>query len=176
VGGRWLSILVALTVLAAVTAPAATPSSSGTQVALTSLQSRVLQKLNEIRAEHGLVPLHLNARLSDAAMQHTREMTQDGYFAHESHDGTVFWRRISRWYGSSGYGYWSVGENLLWSSPDVDSSQALRLWMRSPEHRENILDARWREIGVAALHASRAPGTYHGRAVTVITTDFGARR
>ena len=69
----------------------------------------------------------------------------------------------------------SVGENLLWSSPDVDPAQAVQLWMASPEHRQNILTARWREIGVGALHADSAPGTNGGRAVTVITTDFGVR-
>ena len=72
--------------------------------------------------------------------------------------------------------YWSVGENLLWSSPNVDPAGALKLWMNSPEHRANILTARWREIGVSALHVADAPGVYHGLEVTIITTDFGVRR
>jgi Uncharacterized protein with SCP/PR1 domains len=49
-------------------------------------------------------------------------MAAKGYFEHESADGTAFWKRIQHWYGSSGFGFWSVGENLLWSSPDVDRS------------------------------------------------------
>ena len=99
-----------------------------------------------------------------------------GYFEHESHDGTAFWKRIKRWYGSGGYGLWSVGENLLWSSPDVQPAAALELWMHSPEHRANILTAKWREIGVSAVHVLGAPGTYNGLTVTIITTDFGVRR
>ena len=47
--------------------------------------------------------------------------------------------------------------------------------MASPEHRANILSPRWREIGVSATHFDSAPGTYGGSAVTIITTDFGAR-
>jgi uncharacterized protein YkwD len=47
--------------------------------------------------------------------------------------------------------------------------------MASPEHRDNILTPRWREIGISALHVPAAPGTYHGQEVTVITTDFGVR-
>jgi uncharacterized protein YkwD len=140
------------------------------------LDSGVLQQLNAIRRAHGLVPLKLNRSLSLAAAQHTREMAADGYFEHNSHDGTVFWKRIQRWYGSTGYGYWSVGENLLWSSPDVDAPGALQLWMHSPEHRANILAARWRQIGIAAVHVASAPGTYGGLPVTIITTDFGVRR
>jgi uncharacterized protein YkwD len=83
---------------------------------------------------------------------------------------------VQHYYGSTSYGYWSVGENLLWSSPDVDPQRALELWMASPEHRANILTARWREIGISALHVDSAPGTYAGLGVTVITTDFGVRR
>jgi uncharacterized protein YkwD len=48
--------------------------------------------------------------------------------------------------------------------------------MNSPEHRENILTPRWREIGVAAIHVGRAPGTFRNLPVTIITTDFGVRR
>jgi uncharacterized protein YkwD len=102
-------------------------------------------------------------------------MGADGYFKHASHDGTAFWKRIGRWYGQDGFHYWSVGENLLWSSPDVDPAAAMQLWMHSPEHRANILTARWREIGVSAVHLTAAPGTYKGLEVTIITTDFGFR-
>ena len=99
-----------------------------------------------------------------------------GYFQHESYDGTAFWKRITRWYGANGYGLWSVGENLLWSSPDVRPAGALDMWMNSPEHRANILTPRWREVGISAVHVLAAPGTYDGRTVTIITTDFGIRR
>jgi uncharacterized protein YkwD len=140
-----------------------------------SLESGVLQALNQIRAQHGLVPLRANPSLAAAAAQHSSEMGAAGYFQHSSKDGTVFWKRIGTWYASSGYGFWSVGENLLWSSPDVDPSGAMKLWMDSPEHRANILNPRWREIGVAAVHLTSATGTYHGLPVTIVTTDFGVR-
>jgi uncharacterized protein YkwD len=75
----------------------------------------------------------------------------------------------------SGGGQEEVGENLLWSSPDVDPQGALNLWVSSPEHRANLLTARWREIGVSAIHVAAAPGTYNGLDVTIVTTDFGVR-
>lgn len=169
-----ITVAIALvTVCGAVAVPTAAPAQ---HLALTSLESGLLGQLNEIRAQHGLVPLRLSARLTAAAAEHSDQMATDGFFEHDSADGTAFWKRIGHWYGAGGYSFWSVGENLLWSSPQVDPAGALKLWMDSPEHRANILTARWREIGVSALHLADAPGVYHGLEVTIITTDFGVRR
>src|ERR671936_645281 len=68
------------------------------------------------------------------------------------------------------------GLTPLRSSPDVDPGGALHMWMNSPEHRANILNARWRQIGISAVHVDAAPGMFGGDPVTVITTDFGVRR
>src|SRR6185503_15493275 len=114
-----------------------------------SLEASLLVEINGVRAQHGLRPLRANARLASAAAAHSRAMVERGFFAHESRDGTSFWRRIQRFYAADGYGYWSVGENLLWSSPDVDAAEAVRMWMESPPHRRNLLTARWREVGLA---------------------------
>ncbi len=53
---------------------------------------------------------------------------------------------------------------------------ALELWLASPPHRANLLSPRWREIGLGAVHAFVAAGVYEGRAVTILTADFGVRR
>jgi uncharacterized protein YkwD len=143
--------------------------------AMRALQSRVLAEMNRVRAQHGLAPLHPSSRLNAAAGQHSREMARVGYFSHNSADGAAFWRRIQRFYSSAGYRSWSVGENLLWSSPDVDAPGAIKMWMGSPEHRANLLNASWREVGLSAVHSDSAPGTYHGLGVTIVTADFGAR-
>ena len=173
--GAVLAVLVATAALAGVLAPLGHSASTQPRVALTALDAGVLDQLNQIRVGHGLVPLKLSPALMASATQHTQEMGVDGYFEHPSFDGTAFWKRIQRWYASAGYGYWSVGENLLWSSPDVDAPQALQLWMNSPEHRANILAPRWREVGVSAVHFTSAGGTYGNLPVTIITTDFGVR-
>jgi uncharacterized protein YkwD len=173
---------LALLAIAAVLAPAAnarnahaTPATHRAGVQ-SSLQSGILQALNQLRASHHLHPLTLSHSLSAASLAHTREMAAQGYFAHDSGDGSPFWKRIQHFYGSSGYGFWSVGENLLWSSPDVDSAGAIKLWWDSPEHKKNMLDPRWREIGIAALHVGTAPGVYGDNEVTIVTSDFGVRR
>ena len=140
-----------------------------------ALQAGVIAELNATRHEHGLAPLRSSPSLAAAAQQHSVEMATNGYFSHNSANGTSFDHRISRYYAIGRYRYWSVGENLLWSSPDVDPVTALRMWMNSPEHKANILAARWRQIGISAVHVEAAPGMYGGAPVTVITTDFGVR-
>jgi uncharacterized protein YkwD len=142
----------------------------------TALESGVFTDVNRVRARYGLGPLRLSARLTAAAAQHSREMARLGYFRHESADGSAFWKRLERFYGSGGYRFWSVGENLLWSSPDVDAGSAIDMWMKSPPHRANLLNGRWREIGISAVHVGTAPGAYGGRDVTIVTADFGVRR
>jgi uncharacterized protein YkwD len=170
-----------LTVLALITAglfvPTAIAHESATgATSVQALDAAVLLQLNAIRQEHGLVPLTPNAALTLAASAHSAQMLADGYFSHISHDGSPFWRRLDRYTSHAPSGRWSVGENLLWSSPGVDATRALALWMASAEHERNILAARWRDVGVAAMHADDAPGTYGGRPVTVITADFGVRQ
>src|SRR5207342_155021 len=47
-----------------------------------SLEPTLLSELNLVRAENGVKPLRLNARLSAAANQHSMEMIEAGYFGH----------------------------------------------------------------------------------------------
>lgn len=156
-------------------AAVASGASAGSVVAANGLENLVLQELNEVRREHGLKPLRRSKPLAAAADAHSQAMGAHGFFRHESRDGAEFWKRVKRFYGSRGYGSWSVGENLLWSTTGLDAAGAVDLWMSSPGHRRNILSAQWREIGLSAITVTGAPGVYGGRDVVIITTDFGVR-
>lgn len=168
--------LAATLLAAAIAAGSASAGTSRPAASLSSFERAVLAEINAYRAANHLLPLRLSASLTTAARTHSLQMETDGYFAHDSPDGTVFWRRIESFYPERTFAYWSVGENLLWSSTDVDAKKALDMWIASPEHRRNMLDPHWQEIGVSAVHSARAPGVYHGLAVTIVTTDFGVRR
>jgi uncharacterized protein YkwD len=174
-GCRLIAALACLAAVASIAAPVAGSTPARKDASLVALESGVLQKLNAIRARHGLSPLRASTKLAAAASQHSHEMASDGYFAHDSANGASFSSRIAQWYSGKGFGMWMVGENLLWSSPTVDPSRALSMWMHSPAHRANILNGSWREIGVGAVHTV-AGGAYGGLPVTIITTDFGVRR
>jgi uncharacterized protein YkwD len=166
---------VAAVAVLALAAPAVAAESAAKVSAEDELERGVLAEINALRAGKGLAPLRLNARLGRAADAHSYAMARRGFFAHESHDGTSFSSRLRRFYGPAGYSRWTVGENLLWSSPTIDAAGALRMWLNSPPHRKNLLAPGWREIGLSAVRAAAAPGVYEGRETTIITADFGAR-
>jgi uncharacterized protein YkwD len=168
-------IAVVAAVAAGSVAPAAAATSTGTTISdSASLEAAVLVELNIVRRAHGLKPLRRSGALAAAAGVHSRAMAQHGFFQHDSRDGSSFSERVQRFYGPSGHGTWSVGENLLWSTR-VDAAAAVHMWMQSPPHRRNILTPHWRDIGLSAVRASHAPGVYGGRDVVIITSDFGVR-
>jgi uncharacterized protein YkwD len=154
----------------------AAPAIAGPSLAAAPTARSVLVAINAVRARHGLRALHTSRQLTAAADEHTLDMDRHGYFRHTSFDGTPFWKRVLQFYPSAGYRAWGAGENLLWATAGISADQAVRLWMASPGHRANILNPRWREIGVSSRSFAAAPGTFHGDDVTIITTDFGARR
>jgi uncharacterized protein YkwD len=170
------ALAAALLALAGVSATAAAAAPRTQSSALSSLESGVLVDINTFRTQHHLAKLRLSRPLTAAARAHTQQMAQDGYFAHESADGSAFWKRVESFYITSPWRAWSVGENLLWSSPAIGPREALVRWLASPEHKHNLLNPAWREIGIAAVHAPHAPGVFHGLDVTIFTTDFGVRR
>jgi uncharacterized protein YkwD len=174
-----LRLALSLVALAVTSGPAAAPASVAPLRAhvthSSALASQVVAELNAARTKHGLPLLRISAGLAAAAENHSREMAREGYFEHRSADGSAFWKRVARFYPARRFRIWSIGENLLWSSPRIDAPAALRMWMASPEHRKNLLDPRWREIGISALHLAAAPGFFSGREVTIVTADFGVR-
>ncbi|MGZ4401070.1 MAG: CAP domain-containing protein [Gaiellaceae bacterium] len=176
---RWrilVACLAAALGLLLVAVPAGTSAKSRTQVrAVQSLDGAILHEINVIRAQHKLAPLRRSPELSAAAASHSRSMASDGYFSHDSADGSTFWKRIQGYYAASGYRLWMVGENLVWASPELDAKAAVELWMKSAPHRANLLNPRWRQVGISSVWSAEAPGTYANRPATIVTADFGIR-
>ena len=129
--------------------------------------------LNQERGKRGLGSLRLNDRLSHAADRHAADMVRREYFSHESLSGSSFIDRIRRTGYLRSVRAWSVGENLAWGSGDRSSPRSImRSWMTSPGHRANVLDRRYREIGIGI-----APGAPQGSWDDAATyaTEFGFR-
>jgi uncharacterized protein YkwD len=166
-------LLASVVALVAVAAPATAAAPRRAHVGLSA--QALLAQINVVRAQHGLKPIRFVRPLRLAAGAHSEEMGTRGYFAHESADGTSFWKRVGQFYGSNGYRFWSVGENLLWSSGTITPEAAVSMWMNSPPHRKNLLDRHWRQIGLSIKQFGSAPGVYRGLPVTIVTADFGVR-
>ncbi|HEX2162278.1 MAG TPA: CAP domain-containing protein [Thermoleophilaceae bacterium] len=129
--------------------------------------------INARRATRGLPRLRINHRLSRAARWHTQDMVRRSYFGHVSRRGRDV---VDRLYGARYLGgrfSWAVGENLAWGSGSLGTPRSIvRAWMKSPGHRRNMLDRRYREIGIGVIAAG--PVRTDIPAATY-TTTFGVR-
>jgi uncharacterized protein YkwD len=89
-------------------------------------------------------PLTLNPALSSAALTHSQSMARYDEFDHRGHDGSSPAIRVQR----AGYGsYVIVGENI--AAGAMTPAEVTEGWLQSPAHCENIMDARFAEIGIA---------------------------
>jgi uncharacterized protein YkwD len=101
-----------------------------------------LARINELRAQAGAAPLALSAQLTAAAQGHADDMAAKRYFSHTSRDGRTPGQRIT----AAGYRYSTYGENIAWGY--ADWAAAIAGWMRSAGHRANLLNIRFRELGL----------------------------
>jgi uncharacterized protein YkwD len=168
--------LVALVIPAAAQPVATTRSDESQAERLAALETAILVRINELRGERGLAKLRPATGLRAAAGAHSRSMVSQGFFAHESPDGTTFDSRVERFYPSRGFRYWRVAENIAAMTGVMSADEAVDLWLESPGHRRVIFDPQWREAGLGAVRAASTrlfPGA--GEA-TALTLDVGVRR
>src|SRR5215210_5408470 len=97
---------------------------------------QMFRETNTSRARHHVGRLDRATRLTDVATKHARAMARRGELFHSS--------------GPSRYGVrcWAWGENVGWTSGDVDDLQ--RAFMKSPTHRIHILDRDFDRVAVGA--------------------------
>lgn len=106
-------------------------------------EDRMLQHVNQARAQVGLSPLRTDSLLQQAAREHSQDMYQRHYFSHRTPDGKSPYDRLH----DLRFHYVTAGENLAFA-PDVD--QAFDSLMKSPDHRANILNPDYRCVGIGA--------------------------
>ncbi len=124
--------------------------------------SNIIRLTNESRAAAGLTALGSNGLLGQAAQAKANDMIANGYFAHTSPSNVTPWA----WFQRAGYSYKYAGENL---AKDFSTSEdVVAAWLASPSHKKNIMNANYKEIGVAV-----ATGTVNGVTTIVIAQMFG---
>jgi uncharacterized protein YkwD len=132
--------------------------------------------LNVERRSRGRAPLTSSGQLGEAAQAYSAKMVRLRFFDHVCPQGTTPDSRIR---GGTSYlrgrtRSWSLGENIAWGSGELATPAAIvRSWMHSAGHRRNILDGRFRSIGIGV--ASGAPDDVQGQPAATYTTDFGSR-
>lgn len=126
------------------------------------IASVLVDLTNDDREDQGLHTLTVNPLLVAAAQAKANDMAENGYFAHNSPDGKTPWY----WLKGAGYSFTNAGENLAVNFNDSEDVE--EAWMESPSHRENIVNEKFTEIGIAT-----AVGTYKGKKATFVVQMFG---
>jgi uncharacterized protein YkwD len=161
------------------TGSAAASGCANTDVQVTGLSQNQMESsiaclINEQRTSRGLPPVQPNGNLRQAAQSHSKEMVDEGYFEHTSPAGVTFIDRIQATGYTRGARSWVVGENLVWGTGSLSTPQSLvTAWMNSPPHRENLLRARFREIGIAAVAGTPEPKS--DPAGVTVSSEYGYR-
>lgn len=125
-------------------------------------QKRLIELTNIARQSRGLSPVSANGALDKAAMLKAQNMFSENYWAHFAPSGKTPWDFML----GSGYRFTFAGENLaknFYKSDDVVTA-----WMTSSTHRDNLLNPRYKDIGVAVVD-----GVLNGQKTTLIVQMFG---
>ncbi len=117
---------------------------------------------NAKREKYGLKPLNYSKKLEEAAFLKAEDMFKKNYWSHYSPDGTPPWHFILK----VGYDYEYAGENL--AKNFLYSDAVVNAWMHSREHRENILNPQYTDVGFAIKN-----GVLQGEQTTLIVQMFG---
>ena len=125
-----------------------------------AMTAHALQLVNEARARGAQCgaqsfgpapPLTLSGTLASVALGHATDMAVHDYFEHRDLSGQSPADRVR----ASGYHEKLVGENIAYGPQSVE--EAVKGWLASPGHCQNIMDPRFAEmgLGLAAGRASR---------------------
>lgn len=125
-------------------------------------RSEVIRLTNIEREKRGLKPLREDSRLSSAAAEKAENMYVENYWAHFSPSGKDPWGFMNR----AGYKFSVAGENL--AKNFYTPEEVVQAWMESPTHRDNLLNPKYVDIGIAV-----AEGNLNGQKTLLIVQEFG---
>lgn len=132
---------------------------------------------NQIRAAHGLRPLHRNGALASIATGQARDMVDGNYFGDQSLTGQTPYARVraSSYPLVRGRVRLLTAQNIGWGTgPNATPTGIVQAWMASPPHRAIILTAAYRDVGVGV--APSVPAQFAGDFVGgTYAVEFGAR-
>lgn len=124
------------------TTPRPTTTAPATTAPAGDALARVLAITNSERAKVGCTALVRNAALDRAAQLHSQYQAETRTMSHTGRGGSNGGQRIT----AEGYRWTRWGENVAYGYTTPEA--VMSAWMNSPGHRANILDCRFKEIGL----------------------------
>ncbi len=114
---------------------------------IVALEAETLRRVNLERVAYGLNSLEPHDGLRDVARAHSQDMIDRDYFDHYDPDG----RNHADRFADAGILYQRSGENLAMNNYPDPVDVAVKGWMESPGHRDNILTPSYTHtaVGVA---------------------------
>jgi len=148
-----------------------TPAAVGTD----AVERAILCLVNGYRRANNRKPLHTSSVLRRSARSHAHTMIAYQFFGHIDPNGRGLTSRLrASHYLRRDSRFWSVAENLATDGDDLATARhVVGEWMRSVEHRSNLLRSALRDVGIAVVPG--APGTVGLNPYTVVM-DLGVRR
>jgi uncharacterized protein YkwD len=117
----------------------------------------ILALTNEERDEAGVQPLTMHSQLREAAQKYAELMCTKEELGHAV-DGQIVRMRLA----AVGYKWSTYGENVAWNKTGrPDAQRVMNQWMGSPGHRRNILNGRFKEIGIGVAGPSERGRYYY---------------
>lgn len=125
-------------------------------------RQKVIELTNREREKAGLSPVKESSALNKAAQLKAENMFAENYWAHFAPSGKTPWDFII----GSGYKFAFAGENL--AKNFYNSEDVVVAWMNSPTHKDNLLNSKYEDIGIAVTE-----GVLNGQKTTIIVQMFG---
>jgi uncharacterized protein YkwD len=119
---------------------------------LTAWEQDVLNAHNAARTAAGVPPLQLDPRLVAIARTRAVDMATRNYFSHTSPGGDTAFSLL----GQAAYVYTIAAENIARNNyPEAQAvGVAMDGFLNSASHKENILDARFKSVGIGVAQGA----------------------
>jgi len=127
----------------------------------------LLNDTNNSRVANSVEPLKTNLLLNKAAQAKANDMASRNYWSHNTPSGNPPWVFVS----DQNYSYQKIGENL--AAGFSDSQATINGWMASPEHRENMLDPAFTDVGFGFANNPNYTSTGNNGPMTIVVAFYG---
>lgn len=117
------------------------------EIVLSDEEQKTLDLINQYRRENGLKELIPFSNLQEVAKLKAIDLVNNQYFSHNSPIlGTPF-----EMLKNNGIDYITAGENL---AGNITPENAVKAWINSPTHRDNLLDDSFEYTGICVIDSS----------------------
>ena len=126
--------------------PGSAPAGDSSAPAEDQIARAVFDRVNAERDARGLEPVAWDDALAGVARDWSAEMADTGEFRHQDIGAVLQREELS--------GFRAMGENIFQATGQVPAGTVHTGWMRSDDHRVNVLNPGWDRLGIGVFCAA----------------------